>query len=383
MTGTVILNVVIILGIIVAGGFLIFFMGDLLMSIFNPKKDKQTVENKKAKDTKKIQEKIEKLSPETAEEVKKQPEIANLVYGGVVVEAYNPEEEEKTETIEEVKEEVTEEVQPETTEAVAETEEESDEDEERDAYIAQRRRELMERLARMAEEEDEDEEEEESEEEVSEEEETETVDVDDEKVEEEKANAEPDVTAEELEAARRELEEVKARNANLIAELNSAKADMVVKQGGKEVLLSEEDYIARLAEQEESLKLNEKELRACKKEYMPLRRVKRTLENDEKKLRRKEALVAKQKVVLYGVNNYSDIDEEKAKKLAEDLDLLDGLKLSVEHCQEVMNKNEDRYPLLEKMYNILTAQNEELKASIARTKEELAKVRAKKDGNDD
>lgn len=383
MTGTVILNVVIILGIIVAGGFLIFFMGDLLMSIFNPKKDKQTVENKKAKDTKKIQEKIEKLSPETAEEVKKQPEIANLVYGGVVVEAYNPEEEEKTETIEEVKEEVTEEVQPETTEAVAETEEESDEDEERDAYIAQRRRELMERLARMAEEEDEDEEEEESEEEVSEEEETETVDVDEEKVEEEKVAAEPDVTAEELEAARRELEEVKARNANLIAELNSAKADMVVKQGGKEVLLSEEDYIARLAEQEESLKLNEKELRACKKEYMPLRRVKRTLENDEKKLRRKEALVAKQKVVLYGVNNYSDIDEEKAKKLAEDLDLLDGLKLSVEHCQEVMNKNEDRYPLLEKMYNILTAQNEELKASIARTKEELAKVRAKKDGNDD
>ncbi len=383
MTGTVILNVVIILGIIVAGGFLIFFMGDLLMSIFNPKKDKQTVENKKAKDTKKIQEKIEKLSPETAEEVKKQPEIANLVYGGVVVEAYNPEEEEKTETIEEVKEEVTEEVQPETTEAVAETEEESDEDEERDAYIAQRRRELMERLARMAEEEDEDEEEEESEEEISEEEETETVDVDEEKVEEEEVAAEPDVTAEELEAARRELEEVKARNANLIAELNSAKADMVVKQGGKEVLLSEEDYIARLAEQEESLKLNEKELRACKKEYMPLRRVKRTLENDEKKLRRKEALVAKQKVVLYGVNNYSDIDEEKAKKLAEDLDLLDGLKLSVEHCQEVMNKNEDRYPLLEKMYNILTAQNEELKASIARTKEELAKVRAKKDGNDD
>lgn len=387
MTGTVILNVVIILGIIVAGGFLIFFMGDLLMSIFNPKRDKQTVEKKKAKDTKKIQEKIEELSPETAEEVKKQPEIANLVYGGVVVEAYNPEEEEKAEAneevneAEEVKEEVTEEVKSETNEEESE-EETSDEDEERDAYIAQRRRELMERLARMAEDEDEDEEEEESEEEISEEEETETVDVDEEAVEEEEANAEPDVTAEELEAARRELEEVKARNANLIAELNSAKADMVVKQGGKEVLLSEEDYIARLAEQEESLKLNEKELRACKKEYMPLRRVKRTLENDEKKLRRKEALVAKQKVVLYGVNNYSDIDEEKAKKLAEDLDLLDGLKLSVEHCQEVMNKNEDRYPLLEKMYNILIAQNEELKASIARTKEELAKVRAKKDGND-
>ena len=35
--GTVILNVVIILGIIIAGGFLIFFLGDLLMSIVNPK----------------------------------------------------------------------------------------------------------------------------------------------------------------------------------------------------------------------------------------------------------------------------------------------------------------------------------------------------------
>ena len=87
-------------------------------------------------------------------------------------------------------------------------------------------------------------------------------------------------------------------------------------------------------------------------------------EKDEKKLRRKEALVAKQKVLLYGVNNYSEIDQEKAQKLAEDLDLLDGLKLSVQHCEEVMKKNEERYPLLEKMYNVLKDRNDELKKDI-------------------
>ena len=93
--------------------------------------------------------------------------------------------------------------------------------------------------------------------------------------------------------------------------------------------------------------------------------------NDEKKLRRKEALVAKQKVVLYGVNNYADIDEEKAKKLAEDLDLLDGLKLSVQHCEEVMAKNAERYPLLKRMYEVLKRQNTELKDEIKSLRAEI------------
>ena len=67
-------------------------------------------------------------------------------------------------------------------------------------------------------------------------------------------------------------------------------------------------------------------------------------------------------------------DEEKAKKLAEDLDLLDGLKLSVQHCQEVMDKNEERYPLLEKIFNLLSAQNEEIKADIKELQDALAKL---------
>ena len=127
------------------------------------------------------------------------------------------------------------------------------------------------------------------------------------------------------------------------------------------------------------LKDNEKELSANRKEYNPLRRVNLTLENDKKKLRRKEAIVAKQKVVLYGVNNYVDIDEEKAKKLSEELDLLEGLRLSVQHCEEVMQKNKDRYPILERTNKFLVKSNGELKEDIARVEAQLAELEANAD----
>ena len=122
--------------------------------------------------------------------------------------------------------------------------------------------------------------------------------------------------------------------------------------------------------------VNEKEFRAVKKEYLPLAKIKKSYEKDKVKLRRKEALVAKQKVVLYGVNNYVDIDEEKAKKLSEDLDLLDGLRLSVQHCEEVLKQNEERYPILENSYNILLATNENLKSDIAECTAKIAELKA-------
>ena len=125
----------------------------------------------------------------------------------------------------------------------------------------------------------------------------------------------------------------------------------------------------------ERLAANEKELRKVKKEFLPLRRVAKTLESDEKKLRRKEAIVAKQKVILYGVNNIGDIDEEKAKKLEEDLDILEGFRLSVQHCQEVMDANKDRYPILERTFNILTENNETLKADIEETENAIAALK--------
>lgn len=119
----------------------------------------------------------------------------------------------------------------------------------------------------------------------------------------------------------------------------------------------------------------EKDFKANKKEYLPLLRIKKTLENDKAKLRRKEAMVAKQQVVLFGVNNYVE-DPEKEKKLSEDLDMLDALRLSVQHCEEVIKQNEDRYPILEKTHNILTKQIEDLKLDIQDIKERIARATA-------
>ncbi len=140
-----------------------------------------------------------------------------------------------------------------------------------------------------------------------------------------------------------------------------------VKAGGR----SKEDMEQYLETLRLRLKENEKELSANRKEFVPLRRVNKTLDSDKKKLRRKEAIVAKQKVMLYGVNNYVDIDEEKAKKLSEELDLLEGLRLSVQHCEEVMQKNVDRYPILERVNTFLTKNQKDLKADIASLEEQL------------
>lgn len=140
----------------------------------------------------------------------------------------------------------------------------------------------------------------------------------------------------------------------------------------KNVQVDEKDEIlAKLDVLKQRLKENDKELSANKKEFIPLKRVNNTLDSDKKKLRRKEAIVAKRKVVLYGVNNYVDIDEQKAKELAEELDLLEGLRLSVQHCEEVMQKNKDRYPILERANHFLVRNSENIKADIAELEEKL------------
>ena len=69
------------------------------------------------------------------------------------------------------------------------------------------------------------------------------------------------------------------------------------------------------------------------------------------------------------------IDEEKAKKLSEDLDLLDGLRLSVQHCEEVMEQNKDRFPILEKTNQILVEQNQQIKDDIAEVEAAIAKLK--------
>ena len=180
-----------------------------------------------------------------------------------------------------------------------------------------------------------------------------------------------------IEEERKALAKEKVRYEELIRELEEQKrkilATPVSLPKEEKPLLEKEEYIKKLEEKEKDLAENEKEFRACKKEYKPLEKVLKTLERDEKKLRIKEAQVAKQKVVLYGVNNYADIDEEKAKKLSEELDLLDGLKLSVQHCREVIESNKERIPVLKKMYQMLEKQNSKIKAEIEELKNTIAK----------
>ena len=185
--------------------------------------------------------------------------------------------------------------------------------------------------------------------------------------------AEREQLQKEIEELRKQLEEANSTVVTLTQKVNEKPEVQVVYEKvitGKG--MTKEEVETKLALLKQRLKANEKELSSNKKDYLPLKRVALTLANDEKKLRRKEAMVAKKKVMLYGVNNYVDIDEEKAKELAEELDLLEGLKLSVQHCHEVMEANRDRYPILEKANKILTNNIEGLKADIEELEKQLA-----------
>ena len=181
------------------------------------------------------------------------------------------------------------------------------------------------------------------------------------------------------EAKDKEIEDLKAQLAELNKQLEAARSGKV------EVVsidMTEEECVARLETLEERLKNVKKDYKINAKEYRPLKKVMNDLERYQTKLRRKEAVVAKKKVVLYGVNNYVDIDKEKAEKLANELELLDGLRLSVSHCEEVINANKDRFPILEHTNQILEDQIAHIEADIASTQATLQKLRDK-NGNDE
>ena len=409
MTSSVIITVVVVLGIVIAGGFLIYFMGDLFMSLAHKGKDEEAIRISQEKRTRALESRVNAL--ENSDRAKNDPAIATVLYNGAVVEAYNPENVPAEEETQEVAEE----------EPVEEEEEPVVQEDDTSDYIKQRRQELMDRLMKMRQMEEETEETEETSEE-------EPVDVSDEQVEEseeqtEEVEAQPQESeetqesAEEIEEAPETTEETEEQESEEQTEETTENTEEETEEQSQEEtqeetqddtvdttaaiiadsnveearagevslanVMSLEELEAKLAEEQERLKANEKELRQNKKEFIPLRRVKKTLESDEKKLRRKEALVAKQKVVLYGVNNYADIDEEKAKKLSEDLDLLDGLKLSVQHCEEVMSKNAERYPLLEKIFNLLSSQNAEIKENIKNLQEAIEKIKNESNGEGD
>ena len=63
------------------------------------------------------------------------------------------------------------------------------------------------------------------------------------------------------------------------------------------------------------------------------------------------------------------------KELSEDLELLDALRLSVKQCEEIMEKNKDRFPILERANRILKEQNKQIKEDIAEVKFALEKFK--------
>lgn len=182
-----------------------------------------------------------------------------------------------------------------------------------------------------------------------------------------------------------EIEELKKQILNLSIQIQEIKGKPESDDSKPMVFhyATEEAYLERLAILDERLKNAKKDLKINNKELNPLEKVKRTLERDKLKLRRKYAIVAKKKVALYGVNNYVDIDKDKAEKLAQELELLEGLKLSVGHCEEVMNANVDRYPILVHTDKILRENIANIESDIDTLNKELKALREKdSEGNE-
>ena len=55
--------------------------------------------------------------------------------------------------------------------------------------------------------------------------------------------------------------------------------------------------------------------------------------------------------------------------------MLDGLRMSVEHCQSVMDEAKDRYPILKKSNEILTRNATQIANDIAEVEAKIAKAK--------
>ena len=363
--GSAVLNVLAVIGIIIVAGLVIYLLAALVVSILDKKEVKPFKSNEESKAEEHEEQRLllenrdyqlsfdDEKKEEPKEEVQEEPREV-----GESIDLDLADEEKKQ----------IEERQRVVNSNVEEVEEEPEEEVDLEAMYAKLINDIN---SEATEEEPEEEAEEEPVEELEEEVEE---PVEEEPVEEEPVEEEPEVD-EEKEALKAQLAELQSKNAELAKQLEEKPAVETVETESLEGLL------ARKAVLEERLSASEKELKANKKEYIPLSRIKKNLESDKAKLRRKEAVVAKQKVVLFGVNNYV-VDPEKEKKLSEDLDVLDALRLSVQHCEEVMKENEDRYPILEKTNGILTKQVEELRSDIADLDARIAKLQGEDNGAD-
>lgn len=196
---------------------------------------------------------------------------------------------------------------------------------------------------------------------------------------EEEEEAQPEEETESVEDEKnREIEELKAQLAEVNKKLEEARAE----KPETTIDMTEEACVERINTLEERLKKAKAEYKANMKEYRPIKKVMRDLEKYQTKLRRKDIQVANKKIALYGVNNYVDIDKEDAVKISNELELIEGLRLSVRHCEEIIEMNKDRFPILERTNKILEDQIAQLEEDIANTKQILQEIRDKKDSDE-
>lgn len=385
---TAILNVFAIIALVAVATFVIVLVSDLIISIIDGKNGiffkrskKETVKNLELTDEfeeqpKQIEQKVE--------EVKEEEKVENL--GGDVDLELAEEERlallnQKDETSGDLEERIA------TLEAKQEEEPAEEEHELTDDELDRMYAELIADINRQAEEEFEEEVETETEEveepveEVVEEvEEPETVEEapveteenTEENIEDERLTSLEEEIAELRKLLEKEAEE-KAELARQLEERPQVEVPVAVEGVELDTL---EGLLAQKENLEERLKVASKDLKYNKKEYVPLARIKKTLENDEAKLRRREAVVAKKKIMLFGVTNYV-VDAEKERELAEELDQLEALRLSVQHCKEVMEENKERYPLLESTNKILVKNVEQIKADIEVVDQKIEALKAK------
>lgn len=171
------------------------------------------------------------------------------------------------------------------------------------------------------------------------------------------------------------LEEEKARLAEekerLAKELEDIRQTPATPEETDKPYFTRDYYVSKLESLEKEFADVNKELRANKREYNPIVKCKKALARDGEKLRKKEMVVAKQKIALYGVNAPKNVDPEKKKKLDEEMAILKELKDSVLHCEEVIKQNADRFPILEKTNKLLTKQVDRLTKEIETVKEAI------------
>lgn len=391
-----VLNVLAIIGLVAVAAFIIVFLTDLLISIIDGKNGIFFKRSKKEKGDVKELEMGDELAPkQIAQEVKEEPkELTNNVNMDLAESerlalldqktAANSEQEELKERVTALEEKVNDEDEDDGeltdeeldrmyAQLIADINKEDEKSEDKDEFDLNE--DFEEEPAKEPEEVEEPEEAPVVEVEEPTEPEEDKVSTLEQQIEELKKMLEEQ--SQEKDDLSKKLEQEQQEKENLAKELENRPEVVAVESVDG---ISMEELLKQKEELEERLRNASKELKANKKEYIPLARIKKTLEGDEAKLRRREAIVAKKKIMLFGVTNYV-VDPEKEKELSEDLDQLEALRLSVEHCQEVMTENKDRYPLLENTNKILKTTVEQIENDLEVVNQKIAALQAK-DGDD-